>query len=350
MEEKKSIKISLSTALLIVAIVIIIFLCIYIFILSSKIDTISDQIGILPSTEDTNSISDSLIENNTSDTTTETTISTNTDTLPQLAGEFSDIKSIIKEYRDNQNVKNYKDFNYDLDSDGTIDKITLKHIINENEDEDSYDREYYLLEYNGKSIYDHWDGMGSVGIVDLDNTDKYLDIWVYDDGPSDDPVYYFYRKVENQIIKMGEFAIERSFVCDGKGKVLSAGRSMPWINPQVFSCYYTIENNVFKKHSLDFSYNKNYEYTTSDGFFTTNLENLKMFEKDNSVTDGNADSLISLGERYNINKLDKNTKFKIIEFVEKDPEEYSVIDLKVTLSDGTTGYLIHPYGRFYIYD
>ena len=117
MEEKKPVKISLSTVLLIVALVIIIFLCIYIFRLSSKIDTLSDN---------KNSISNSLNETDTVDSKTETTISTNTDTLPQLPGNFSDIKSITKEYRDNQNVKNYKDFKYDIDSDGIIDKITLK--------------------------------------------------------------------------------------------------------------------------------------------------------------------------------------------------------------------------------
>lgn len=352
MEEKKEIKINLATVLLIIAIIIIIILCIYIFVFLNRNNT--NKIDTSSSIAYTNNISNTIIESNTLDTSlnkdvSETTTSTSKDTLPQLSGEFFDIKSITKEYRDNQNVKNYKDFDYDIDSDGTVDKITLKYILNENEDEYSFDREYYLLEYNGKSIYDHWDGMGSVGIVDLDNTDKYFDIWVYDDGPSADPVYYFYRKIGNQIVKMGEFGIERSFLCDGKGRILSAGRDMPWVSPQVFNCYYTIENNKFKEHSLGFSYNKDYEYTSNDGFFTTSLENLKKFEKDKSVTDGNTDSLISVGKKYNINKLDKNTKFKIVEFIEKE-SEYSSFDLKVTLSDGTTGYLIHPYGRFYIFD
>lgn len=343
MEEKKPVKISLSTVLLIVALVIIIFLCIYIFRLSSKIDTLSDN---------KNSISNSLNETDTLESKSGTTISTNTDTLPQLPGKFSDIKSIIKEYRDNHNVKNYKDFEYDIDSDGIIDKITLKHIINENEEEYSSDREYYVLEYNGKSIYDHWYGMGSVGIVDLDNTDKYLEIWVYDDGPSDDPVYSFYRKVGSQIIELGYFEMERGFLCDGKGKVLAADRNSPWVNPQVFNCYYTIENNGFKKNSLEFFYDKDYEYTSKEGFFTTSLENLKMFEKDKSnvIGTGNANDLVTLGKKHNINKLDSNTKFKIVEFVETDIEEYSAINLKVTLSDGTIGYLIHPYGIFHIYD
>ena len=34
----------------------------------------------------------------------------------------------------------------------------------------------------------------------------------------------------------------------------------------------------------------------------------------------------------------------------KDIKEYMPSDLKIQLLDGTIGYLIHPYGRFYIYD
>ena len=148
--------------------------------------------------------------------------------------------------------------------------------------------------------------------------------------------------------------MERGFLCDGKGKVLAADRNSPWVNPQVFNCYYTIENNEFKKHSLDIFYNKDYEYTSNEVFFTTSLENLKMFEKDKSNVIGtgnaNANDLVTLGKKHNINKLDPNTKFKIVEFVENENEEYSGINLKVILSDGTTGYLIHPYGIFYIFD
>lgn len=356
MEEKK--KISISTILLILAIIIIIVMGIYIYkINNEKKENMMENSN---SQTDENSKLKNLAENGYENNSNESeddgpqpmnknidSQSTSSKVVPQLAGKFYEIKSIIKEYRDNEKVKNYKDFNYDLDSNGTTDKITLKHIVNEKEEEYSSERDYYTLEYNGKSIYDHWDGMGSVGIVDLDSRDKYLDIWVYDDGPSDDPGYYFFRKVGNKIIKMGELGVERSFLCDGKGRILAAHRDMPWISPQVYNCYYTIENNKFKKNNLDFSYNKNYEYTSSTGFFTTDLENLKKFEKEDSKN-GDIKELIALGKKYNINKLDKNEKFKVIKFVET--EENSPVDIKVKLSDGTEGYLIHPYGRFYIYD
>ena len=368
MEEKKKVKINIFTVLLMLALVVIIIIAIYIYkINNGKTDNIAEKLTAQENINDDNSaeelkkLAENEYENKSNELESATLIdeddgtqpmdknidsqSTSSRTVPQLDGNFYEIKSIIKEYRDNEKVKNYKDFNYDLDSDGTIDKITLKHIINEKEEEYSSDRDYYSLEYNGKPIYDHWDGYGSVGIVDLDNRDKYLDIWVYDDGPSNDPGYSFFRKVENKIVKMGELGVERGFLCDGKGRILSAHRDMPWISPQVFNCYYTIENNKFKKHTLDFSYNKNFEYTSNTGFFTTDLENLKKFEKDDSRT-SDTEELIALGKKYNINKLDKNEK--VIEFIKA--EAYSPVDIKVKLSDGSEGYLIHPYGRFYIYD
>lgn len=265
---------------------------------------------------------------------------------PQLNGQFYNIKTIMKEFRNNQNIKNYKDFEFDLDNDGIIDKVTLRHIVNEDEERYSNDRDYYRLEYDGELIYEHWYGLGSVGIVDLDSSDNFLEIWVYDDGPSDDPCYIFYRKVGNEMIEMGSFDVDIDFCVDGKGTMLAADRCMPWVEPTVFDSYYTIENNKFKKHDLDFSYNKNSEYYTSkELFFTTDLENIEKMQQDNSTIE----DLIKKGEKYNIKKLDENTKFKVIEFVERK-NEYDPQNLKIELIDGTKGYLIHPYGLFYVFD
>ena len=326
MNKKNPIKINLLACLLIIAILVIIILCIYIVSSSIEIDITSDKTGVGETTNIISSTSDNKEETN------------DNDTLPQLVGEFFNIESVAKEHINLDTVSDSKELDYDLDLDGTNDKIILKKQ-NEN----------YVLEYNETVIREYWEGLGTVGIVDLDNTDKCLEIWVYDNGPSDDPVYYFYRKVESKIVEMGKFEIDRGFVCDGKGTVLAADREMPWVTPQVYNCYYTIENNVFKSNSLDFSHNKDYEYSSSDAFFTTSLENVENFKKDNTATDGSVEAIITVGEKYNITKLDENAKFKILEFVESD-SEYEPVDLKIMLSDGTTGYLIHPHGRFYTYD
>ena len=352
MEEKKNIKIRLLAGLLIIALIVIVILSSYIYILLKQNDSRQETNHIVESNNNVTSIQDTNDNhsNTNEDDITDTTKDTvDTITLSQLPGEFFEIEAITKEERQKENVKNYKDFEFDLDADGKIDKVTLRHIVNENEDIYSSERDYYILEYNGEIIYRYGMSLGSAGIVDLDNTDNFLEIWVYDDGPSDDPCYIFFRKVGNKIIEMGNFGVERSFLVDGKGKVVSAGRNMPWIEPSVYDCYYTIENNTFKKNKLDFSYNKDFEYTSDEGFFTTNLENVNKFQNEKSDVNGDIDSHIATGKKYNINKLDANTKFKIIEFVEK-ANEFDSTDLKVVLNDGTVGYLIHPYMRFYIFD
>lgn len=265
------------------------------------------------------------------------------DSFSQLPGSFYHIDLLTKEYRENSSVENNKGFEYDLDSDGIIDTIKVESKETEFGNE-------YTLKYGSNIIHENWQGMGAVGIIDLDETDKYLDILVYDDGPSDDPVYYFYRKIDDNIVKLGDLDVTKEFACDGKGRVVAAGRETPWLTQTVFEYYYTIENNKFVSHALDFSYNKDFEYTTSEGFFTTDLKNLENYMDDTTeYADDFKDNLQQKTEKHNIKIIDSNIKFKIIEFVEKE-NEYSPIDLKVTLSDGTTGYLINPDGRFYIFD
>lgn len=345
MENKKSIKINLSTLFIIILIIIIAVLSFFVCKLVKENKDIKNELNAV-SNESVSNLIDEEIDKEDEENSDEEEKEDTTEgiKLSQLEGEFYKIEEIIKEEREILNVKNYKDFEFDLDNDGEIDKITLRHIVNE-EEETSVDRDYYTLEYNGKTVYERWYGMGNVGIVDLDDTDECLEVWVYDEGPSDDPCYIFYRKDGNEMVELGVFEVDRAFYTDGKGRILAADRLMPWVEPSVFDSYYTIENNKFEKHELDFSYNKDFEYTSTEGFFTTDLENLEKLKND----DSEYEDLIIKGEKYNINKLDENTKFKILDFAEKT-NEYDAKSLKIELLDGTQGYLIHPYGIFYIYD
>lgn len=346
MENKKAIKISISTLFIIILIIIIAILSFFVCKLVKENKNIKKELEIVSNENVSNLISEEADreteENSEKDDDENTSEGVK---LSQLNGVFYNIEEIIKEDREILNVKNYKDFEFDLDNDGEVDKITLRHIVNEDEEETSVDRDYYTLEYNGKTVYERWYGMGNVGIVDLDNTDELLELWVYDEGPSDDPCYIFYRKDGNEMVELGAFDVDRAFYTDGKGTVLAADRLMPWVEPSVFDAYYTIKNNKFEKNELDFSYNKDFEYTSTECFFTTDLKNLEKFRND----DSEYDDLIKKGEMHNINKLDENTKFKIVEFVERS-KEYDSQNLKIELLDGTKGYLIHPYGVFYIYD
>lgn len=374
MFEKKSVKFTILVIVIIILIAMIASLSIIIYKLVKENENMTEELknisnklnnniaiennsSAMPDVEDTieNSINSEVEENSKSIISNNDEPNSKKVTLSQLSGDFYKIEEITKEEREIRKVKNYKNFEFDLDSDGEIDKITLKHVVNENEEENSYDRNYYTLEYNGENIYERWYGYGNVGIVDLDESDDFVEVWVYDDGPSDDPCYIFFRKVGNELIELGCFDVDLGFYADGKGKVLAANRQMPWIEPTVFDSYYTIENNKFVKHELDFSYNPNFEYTSKDLYFTTDLENLEKFKNDNSQNDetqfdvSQVETLTQKAEKHNIYKLDENTKFKIIEFV-KRTNEYESQNLKIELSDGRIGYLIHPYGVFYIFD
>ena len=274
--------------------------------------------------------------------------------LPQLDGNFYKISKFLKERREIGEVKNYKDFEYDIDGDGKTDKITLKHKAGEDE---TNDENSYMVEYNGQTIYDNWWGFGEVGIVDLDDTDDQLEIWVYDDGPSDDPVYSFYRKVGDKIVELGGFSVDMGFVMDGKGKVLACDRSMPRVSPLVYDSYWTIDNNKLVKNKLDFTNNPDYEYSVEGfgdaeniGYFTTDLENIEKFEKglENSSTDSYS-YYPEHKEEFKIEELKKGEKFKIKGFV-PIKKDYGVYDLEVVLPDGREGYLMHPYGRVSFYD
>lgn len=78
---------------------------------------------------------------NTEENETNKDVITNEDEIDYLA-----IKDAALEYRMAEKITNYKDFNYDLDGDGKLDKITIrKNKSNEYDDE-------YLFELNGRKF------------------------------------------------------------------------------------------------------------------------------------------------------------------------------------------------------
>ena len=263
--------------------------------------------------------------------------------IPQLEGMFYHIGDLLIESRKIEKVNNYKNFEYDLDGDGKIETVTLKHITDE-------DGDSYTVICGEKTVYYSWESIlgGEVGIIDLDENDSYLEIFVYDNGPSDDPRYSFYRKVGNDFIQLGIFDIENGFILDGKGRVLSGGRmSMPTV-PQMFDSYYTINNNQFIRNEIKTLYNKDAVFYSNYRFFTEDFNNLE------KACEDYRDNEMELSEVLKLNSfelLDYNVGFTVLDFIyENDNHEECSVDLKVKLSDGREGYLIHPYGRFYFYD
>ena len=102
-------------------------------------------------------------------------------------------------FMDNEkpDVVNFKDFKYDLDSDGEIDTITLK-----NQQYGSHD---FTLFLNGEEFYQFPDGGVGVYIVDLLANDSTCQVAACNEDPSGEGLNYtIFRKQGNEMIYSGE--------------------------------------------------------------------------------------------------------------------------------------------------
>ena len=128
-------------------------------------------------------------------------------------------------------IPNGEGYSYDLDGDGVIETLHYDRYEKENEyyietlplltiNNDQYDMEALseLGAHLCNSDYGEW------YIVDLDITDSYKEIALYDDGPSGDPVTYFLRYEKGKLSyigAVGDMPKASSFSVNGDGTVNS---------------------------------------------------------------------------------------------------------------------------------
>lgn len=143
----------------------------------------------------------------------------------------------------NQEGKSYQ---YDLNGDGKEEKILFERVSSE---EDEY-MTYPQLTINGKvydaealgkiGIYMCADSMGEWYLVDLDSTDSYKELAIYDNGPSDDPITFFLRFDGKKLIHCGcvpDNPSNSSFKVNGDKTVnscLRLGILQTWYTETVF--------------------------------------------------------------------------------------------------------------------
>jgi len=102
----------------------------------------------------------------------------------QFDTEFYDIEDVAKDYRLSENIKNYKDFSFDLDGDGVKDKITIQ------KDKENKEHGWYLIKLNEKKFAEHY--RPEIYIVDLNEKDNDIEVVIFDMGITDNPYYYIY--------------------------------------------------------------------------------------------------------------------------------------------------------------
>ena len=326
MENKKG---SLSTVFLVIAIILIGVMGVFMYMQKIEADRqIAELENNASQMQETINNLQGKIDNISNTINDKDDTNSNEKNSKQFDGQFFDIKDIAKDYGV---YGNDKDFIYDLDGDGTKEKITLFGIPG--------DIERYSVELNGERFFERT-SRGAVYIVDLNENDKNMEVVIFDEGPSDDPNYTIYSKDGNKMVELenvGRFGLKT----DKKGTVLVPDVYTNSISPEIYFDYYFINNNqierkfvnVDKVKDIDFQLQSKGEYFSL--YFSEDYNNKDKFYKNAGVD-------VERLKEFNIEKLNKDITFNILNFERVDygneVEDYKIY---VELSDGRKGYIFH---------
>ena len=244
----------------------------------------------------------------------------------QFDVEFYELKDIAKEYRNYEDVKNYKDFIYDLDGDGTNEKITLSYKAG-----DVDNRVNYSVKLNGE-VFSEGTSMDSIYIVDLNENDKNIEVVIFDDGPSDDPNYTIYSKNGSKMVELkniGGYPLKN----DKKGTVLVKDNYNGVTVPEIYFGYYKVQDGKIEMKNVEVEKIKDIELKSSHLYFSKNYKDETKIFDELGKNDNNIENTL---KKLDIEQLNENTTFKIINITNEN--EYKIY---VELSDGRKGYIFH---------
>lgn len=218
-------------------------------------------------------------------------------------------KHIIKDdfdlYRDEKDFLLSVEGKYDLNQDGELDKI-LANFAGSKES---------LIEVNGHKITVALDKPVDFYLIDLIQDDGFIEIGVYDDGPSADPKTTFYRYSGKRLYKLATINTDIKAKCtiypyygnvltDGKGKIIGPDHIANFLSPNIVKGYYSIEGDRFKLKSIDYKKYLEDEYTFTsdfDAFFVEKNLETKISKKDlNFSWDENEIVKFKRGERVKV--------------------------------------------------
>lgn len=218
-------------------------------------------------------------------------------------------KHIIKDdfdlYRDEKDFLLSVEGKYDLNQDGELDKI-LANFAGGKES---------VIEVNGHKIAVAFDKPVDFYLIDLIQDDGFIEIGVYDDGPSADPKTTFYRYSGKRLYKLATINTDIKAKCtiypyygnvltDGKGKIIGPDHIAKFLSPNIVKGYYSIEGDRFKLKSIDYKKYLEDEYTFTsdfDAFFVEKNLETKISKKDlNFSWDENEIVKFKRGERVKV--------------------------------------------------
>ncbi|NLK99999.1 MAG: hypothetical protein GX271_04975 [Clostridiales bacterium] len=182
--------------------------------------------------------------------------------------DFSKLSNYFKDYdfavtsnvNEDLYIKIYEvSGNYDLNGDGI--KENIEAVLSNDYDVNSY------VKVNDIIVEVYTDNpTGEVKIIDLDSNDSYLELAYFDDGPSGDPHYKFFRYNGEELIALGEMDINS--IMDGRGRFISWFDLGVNFKPPFYTSWKELVDNEFihRDHDLDQYIGKNYELCGS-GYF-----------------------------------------------------------------------------------
>jgi len=207
---------------------------------------------------------------------------------------------------------------YDLDGDGKAEKITA--FLPPNYEDAGY------IEINGlKSPLNLSTPTGEARIIDLDSRDNFVEVGIFDDGPSGDPVFWFFRYDGKKIYSLGD--IFRYSVLDGRGKIVSWFHLTNYFKPQFFSAWgeYIDNQYVQSYHDVEQYIGKTFELN-GEAFF------IPLEEKQENYIP------YTMWDAENMRDF-KETQIKILD-IQIDDKNYPLLNwFYVELPDGEEGFL-----------
>ncbi len=101
---------------------------------------------------------------------------------------------------------------------------------------------------------------GEMYIIDIDSSDKFYEIVIYDLGHSDDPAFDFYRYDGKELMYL--FSIDRAALMDGKGKFISSFHLTTHFEPKFYTAWGEYKNGqyVIHNHNIRYYLGKSYEF------------------------------------------------------------------------------------------
>ncbi len=297
-----------------------------------KVGKIKDFIKINENKDESNKTSQSITNNDNK--------SKSGTKLLQFDTEFYKLEEIALEYRELGKIKNYKDFEYDLDGDGKVDKITIKHSTKKEKISSDYTQvdEIYVIQLNGKNFMGEENGgdittIDKLYIADLNKNDNKIEVVFEGYGPSDDPHYLIFTK-ENSTMKELVTTSGLELKTDQKGKVVISDFLVANVKPEIFSVYYEFENGKKENKTASIDALKGITFSGKGLCF---MKDKDCWNKYLNSMDSGDKNLGKYGIYYTENK---EWKFEVIKFEKEIIEgDYYEEYIKVKLDDGRIGYL-----------